>query len=275
MLQRHPFTLVSTQPASFVIQAQNGFTKALHMAARRDPGGKYRAAIEGPYCVVPDTRGFDKVVLIAGGTGATFTVAMALEWARRHRMSKQRSTLHFIWIVRNKTAFGWLDSELAELKARMGVSIDLYVSGPTLITDSKAIIPNVVSSSTDKHTTAASSIIEEKTDSCSNDELSRKSAHSMSSLQLSTSVSLNGDHEKTVQSATISDSVEQEYRSGRPDLASLVKLAVSGLELDDRVLVTGEVLFCSCLYEKLRADRLVLCRMWLEWSATPCSSGCR
>lgn len=220
MLQRHPFTLVSTQPASFVIQAHDGFTKALHLAACLNPGGKYHAAIEGPYCVVPDTRGFDKVVLIAGGTGATFTVAMALEWARRHRMSKQRSTLDFIWTVRNKDAFGWLDVELAELKARLGVSVSLYVSGQT-------------------------STMDEKTGSSSTLDLSSKTASSLSSVQLPASTSPDEDLEKmtietSTQSAITQGPTVKEFESGRPDLPSLVKRAVSRLEIDDRVLVIGE-----------------------------------
>jgi hypothetical protein len=37
LFQRHPFTLISTQTAEFVVHAQDGFTKALHLAARRNP----------------------------------------------------------------------------------------------------------------------------------------------------------------------------------------------------------------------------------------------
>ena len=100
--QNHPFTLLASQPAEFVIAGRDGFTRALHEAAcRTGPKSKFRAAIEGPYGRVPDVRKYDKVVLVAGGSGATFTIALALCWARNLRSRKHKSTLDFVWVVRS------------------------------------------------------------------------------------------------------------------------------------------------------------------------------
>lgn len=248
--QRHPFTLVSTQPAEFVIQAQGGFTKALHLAACRNPGGTYRAAIEGPYCVVPNTQGYDKVMLIAGGTGATFTVAMALDWARRHRTSQQRSTLDFVWIVRNKTSFGWLDVELSELRSRAGVNVALYVSGADSKTGEKAGSPSTI-------------------------QPFSESASSLSSVYHSSSTS--DGHEKmayelTRQPIQSSGAVPENFRSGRPELSSLIKDAVSEMAVDDRVLVTGE-LFSQCSHDEYGLT-LSLNRLWVKCSLASRSPGC-
>lgn len=218
MFQQHPFTLLSTHPATFVIQAQEGFTKELHLAACRNPGGRFRAATEGPYCVVPDTGSHDKVILIAGGTGATFTVAVALEWARKNRVSAQRATLDFVWIVRNEACLEWLDFELSELKECLGVSIDLYVSGVDPVPDDS------IRSSSDF-------------------QLEEQSTNSSSSIELQ-SWSEDG-YEKMINPGSSQRPISKlssvrAYKTGRPDLPNLIRQAVGGLEVDDRVLVIGE-----------------------------------
>ncbi|KAF2215929.1 hypothetical protein CERZMDRAFT_35067, partial [Cercospora zeae-maydis SCOH1-5] len=68
LLQRHPFTLVSTNPATFVAKARDGFSGSLHEQAFRYPGFKFKASIEGPYGHVPDLDKYDKSVLVAGGS---------------------------------------------------------------------------------------------------------------------------------------------------------------------------------------------------------------
>ena len=100
--QTHPFTLVSTNPAEFVISAQDGFTRDLHNLAQKEPRAMRRAAIEGPYGKVPNTADFHKVLLIAGGSGATFTLALAMDWMRKNKYSRNTRTLEFVWTVRNR-----------------------------------------------------------------------------------------------------------------------------------------------------------------------------
>ena len=101
LLERHPFTLTSTQPAQFVVKAHDGFTKDLYNAACKNPRAKLRAVVEGPYGQVPDARAFDKVILVAGGSGATFAFAMALDWTKQWRASGDNTTLSFTWVVKN------------------------------------------------------------------------------------------------------------------------------------------------------------------------------
>jgi len=103
-LQNHPLTLLSSHPAEFVVVARDGFTKSLYEAACDGAGAKtkFRASVEGPYGQVPGARRYDKVILVAGGSGATFTLALALDWARRLRARKHRSTLDFVWVVKTR-----------------------------------------------------------------------------------------------------------------------------------------------------------------------------
>jgi predicted ferric reductase len=91
--------MVSRDPVEFVISARNGFTKDLFEAACEKPGRKVRMGVEGAYGCVPSTMGYDRVVLFAGGSGATFTFALAVEWARKLDVESKKS-LDFIWSVR-------------------------------------------------------------------------------------------------------------------------------------------------------------------------------
>jgi hypothetical protein len=97
--QTHPFTMVSRDPVEFVISARNGFTKDLFKAACEKPGRTLRTGLEGAYGCVPNTMRYDRVVLFAGGSGATFTFALAVDWAKKQDVESKKS-LDFIWSVR-------------------------------------------------------------------------------------------------------------------------------------------------------------------------------
>lgn len=130
--QRHPFTLVSTDPMEFVIKARDGFSKALHEHACQFPRGKFRASVDGPYGQVPNLTGYQKLVFIAGGSGATFTIALALDWARQSRAPGAYQSLDFIWVIRHAEALQWFANDLAELQAHPRISVNLFVTSPVL-----------------------------------------------------------------------------------------------------------------------------------------------
>jgi predicted ferric reductase len=98
-VETHPFTVASTKPLEFVVAAYDGFTRDLHAAALKNPGQALKASIDGPYGNVPDFSNFTKVVLIAGGSGASFTIGVAVDLL--HKLgSSQATTVEFIWAVR-------------------------------------------------------------------------------------------------------------------------------------------------------------------------------
>jgi predicted ferric reductase len=78
--ETHPFTIVS--------------------CASRNPGTKLRASCDGPYGTLPKFSNFDHVILIAGGSGASFTFGVALDLVRRANVSTGGPIIHFIWVVR-------------------------------------------------------------------------------------------------------------------------------------------------------------------------------
>ena len=102
LIETHPFTIVSASrhTLEFVIAAQDGFTKALHQYALLHPGAKLRASIDGPYGALSNVSNtVDKLVLIAGGSGASFTFGVALDTIRRPGESS-KTTIDFIWSVK-------------------------------------------------------------------------------------------------------------------------------------------------------------------------------
>jgi len=99
--ESHPFTIISTNPLEMVVAAYDGFTRDLHEQALRNPGQVLKTSVDGPYGSVPDFTNFDKVIFIAGGSGASFTCGVAVEALRKLGDSKA-STIEFIWVVREQ-----------------------------------------------------------------------------------------------------------------------------------------------------------------------------
>lgn len=99
MFESHPFTIASTAPMEFVVNAYDGFTRDLHKYAVANPGAKLKASVDGPYGTFPDPMSFDKVVLIAGGSGATFTIGLAVNMLERMGAESAKNIV-FIWTVK-------------------------------------------------------------------------------------------------------------------------------------------------------------------------------
>lgn len=78
----------------------DGFTRDLYKAAQASPGKSLRCSVDGAYGQVPNFKVFDKVVLVAGGSGASFTFAIALDLIEASK--KAVMSIDFIWIVRHE-----------------------------------------------------------------------------------------------------------------------------------------------------------------------------
>jgi predicted ferric reductase len=96
--ETHPFTIVSKTLSSIelVVAAYDGFTDDLHNFAVKHPGASLRASFDGSYGTIPDfSRSADKVIFIAGGSGASFTFGVALDMVRKldNKMPKPKPSL--------------------------------------------------------------------------------------------------------------------------------------------------------------------------------------
>lgn len=99
--ETHPFTIVSTNPLELVISAQDGFTRELMSLASKSSGAVLRASCDGPYGTIPNFGHFEHTILIAGGSGATFTFGVALNLIHQNN-PRQTPMIHFIWVIRHQ-----------------------------------------------------------------------------------------------------------------------------------------------------------------------------
>lgn len=105
LFETHPFTIVATSPTELIVNSYNGFTKSLHKYAAKNPGAALKVSLEGPYGTFPDPILFDKVICVAGGSGATFTFGMASNMLQK-MTEHTKSSIEFIWAVKSR---GMLD----------------------------------------------------------------------------------------------------------------------------------------------------------------------
>lgn len=99
-LEMHPFTIAASDPLEFVVAAYDGFTRDLHSYAQCNPGASLAASVEGSYGSFPNPASYDKVVMVAGGSGASFTVGMALNMLRQMTAGSRQSIV-FVWMVKD------------------------------------------------------------------------------------------------------------------------------------------------------------------------------
>ncbi|KAI9801891.1 MAG: hypothetical protein M1833_002205 [Piccolia ochrophora] len=149
--QSHPFTIASVgddaskigekNNVEFLIKPKNGFTKALYEEAkkselRRGFTKDVTAYIDGPYGSVANFGSFDRVVLIAAGSGVTFTLPIALSLVRQDKVK----SVDFIWSVRNENAIKAIEKQLWEIASHSNpsgngtyVNMRLQITGKTKI----------------------------------------------------------------------------------------------------------------------------------------------
>lgn len=132
-LQSHPFTISSLPEdgkMEFIIKAERGATKSflshaeklekLPSAESSRSSQLKTVAIEGPYGCIRPLRQFDTVVLLAGSTGATFTLPLLRDIVRNWLGSSEQPPLprivtrrvRLVWVVKSRGQFGWLSEQL-------------------------------------------------------------------------------------------------------------------------------------------------------------------
>jgi predicted ferric reductase len=104
-LETHPFTVVSTEPLELVVKAHDGFTKDLLAHATKTPGAVMRASSDGPYGKLPNFMEYDQVIVIAGGSGASYAVGVACEIVRKMSENGKCVNVTFVWVVREEGMF--------------------------------------------------------------------------------------------------------------------------------------------------------------------------
>ncbi|KAF2017461.1 ferric-chelate reductase [Aaosphaeria arxii CBS 175.79] len=143
-LQSHPFTVASIPSdgkMEFLVKSEAGGTKRFFRHAEKTHGlpassGKScikTVAVEGPYGCLRPLRQFDSVVLLAGSTGATFTMPLLRDilrgWTENADLPTGSSSLfqtrggavtrsvRFVWVVKSRGQLGWFSDQLSTVCA--------------------------------------------------------------------------------------------------------------------------------------------------------------
>ncbi|GKT90532.1 ferric reductase like transmembrane component [Colletotrichum tofieldiae] len=157
-LEMHPFTIAAMDPLEFVINSYDGFTRDLHEYAVRHPGATLKASVEGSYGTFPNPAEYDKVILIAGGSGASFTVGTALNLLKQLTRNSGQSVV-FVWMVKEHTRLEWFARHLSTIHDSLQSSVLLCVTRTTAssnpITNEDRSRSGTISSEASSHITPA------------------------------------------------------------------------------------------------------------------------
>lgn len=124
-VEAHPFTIANipdrdqngrARPTDlvFYIRAMDGFTRKLHDYAAINHAKSVVALVDGPYGAPPPVNTFNTVILIAGGSGVSFTLPLLLDIisaARRQATPVKR--IVFVWTVKTYEDLRWASEAIA------------------------------------------------------------------------------------------------------------------------------------------------------------------
>jgi predicted ferric reductase len=156
-LASHPFTIASLpsdNKMEFIIRAHKGATRRFFRYAAKTyptlPAGSLRndgrsVMIEGPYSRIRPLRQFDNVILLAGSTGATFTMPLlrdlVSEWTGTSNASWLNGpsgavtrSIRFIWIIKRSQQSAWFAQQLNTVMSSVsalrekGVDVQVEIS---------------------------------------------------------------------------------------------------------------------------------------------------
>lgn len=121
-LDNHPFSILSIPKqddifsrVKLIVKPHTGLTQKLYdLLEDEKQSRKLKLYIDGPYGGMPrDVISFDKVVLVASGSGVTVTWPF-VEYivSKLETLSNMTQEVEFKWIVKNRETLEWIESEL-------------------------------------------------------------------------------------------------------------------------------------------------------------------
>ncbi|KAF8665715.1 hypothetical protein AX16_000165 [Volvariella volvacea WC 439] len=143
--EAHPFTIASiperdgNEDASivFLIRRRSGFTGRLRDYVAQHGSCSLPAYIDGPYGCPPDLKAFSTCILIAGGSGVSYTLPLLLHLIRENCSGGDSAMQRvvFVWAVRDSTHLKWISRVLTDSLSRVTPSLAIeprvYITGST------------------------------------------------------------------------------------------------------------------------------------------------
>ncbi|POR31272.1 Flavoprotein transmembrane component [Tolypocladium paradoxum] len=143
VLTSHPLTVCSLPGADarggeliFHVQPRGGLTRRLASLAKKQPDAGVKVLLEGPYGGLPMrwSKGFDRTLVVAGGSGCGLTLSLIEDWLR-NRGASSGGDLKVVLATRDPEMPIWYMEELQHMAERQrgtnladipGLSIALY-----------------------------------------------------------------------------------------------------------------------------------------------------
>ncbi|KAI0053615.1 hypothetical protein FA95DRAFT_1600760 [Auriscalpium vulgare] len=148
--ETHPFTIASIPSATegsekqltFYIRGRKGLTQKLVEQATDKDGVKVPVSVEGPYGAPPNLAPYATSILVAGGTGVSYTLPLLLDLVKQSRDGTALTKrIVFIWILRNEDHLEWIASALADAQACAPPSLTLDIN--VFVTSKRDATPTV------------------------------------------------------------------------------------------------------------------------------------
>ncbi|KAK9254187.1 FAD-binding domain-containing protein [Lipomyces tetrasporus] len=121
--QAHPFTIASPpnpNTLDLVIRARKGFSKSLFLSE----SAEHTVTFHGPYGSPPTFEGCDRVILLAGGAGISYTYPEAIELSSSTgHYAAANPEVDFLWVVPSRDFSSWVD-----LKEDYNVDFKIWVT---------------------------------------------------------------------------------------------------------------------------------------------------
>ncbi|OJJ33220.1 hypothetical protein ASPWEDRAFT_43295 [Aspergillus wentii DTO 134E9] len=152
-LTAHPFTICSlsydpdkvgkASEIVFYIKPRRGITGRLAKIAAKSPGASKKVVLEGPYGGMTPTAlaEFDKILVISGGSGGGFSLAIIEEALRLRQFpvdkqnvdsGAQRQHIHVIFATRNTAVAEWyieaIEAMISTYDAAKEVSVSVHIT---------------------------------------------------------------------------------------------------------------------------------------------------
>ncbi|KAF2866942.1 ferric reductase like transmembrane component-domain-containing protein [Massariosphaeria phaeospora] len=146
-LSSHPFTICSSPSIDsdmqselvFYVRHQRGFTAKLYQLALDQPGVAVPVQIDGPYggADLQKFRDSDRLLVVAGGSGAGWTLPFIERFARRSSKAATQGvsgplSLRVILATRDVSSRKWFLRTVGELLAKhssFGVHVEVFLTG--------------------------------------------------------------------------------------------------------------------------------------------------
>ncbi|KZV96012.1 hypothetical protein EXIGLDRAFT_833941 [Exidia glandulosa HHB12029] len=143
-LEAHPFS-IATHPREqqvndgngrrvvLVIRPQGGLTKRLADYLQIGVPRELTLLVDGPYGTPPSVLSYSTVILIAGGTGASYTLSYLLDVINNYKSNSCAARrVVYIWAVKARSNLGWyggaLETALNTAPAGLSIEAHIYVT---------------------------------------------------------------------------------------------------------------------------------------------------